>query len=380
MPVLKKKGALFPVYHDSPPTTTATSNSKKDVLAARSPTLRHKKQSSIGSKSGLKSDALQQGPRKPLGTVGNAAGRAMRDGAKVGVTTEKENMRSLGMGKPAGKMQVFMDDKVETKPMKTVQTRLGTRRALNDRSQPMHAITALNPHKPASSSTATQDPHFGRGQENIPPPGEYTADRPAPVRRSTRKTTFPSTTLTSVPHPARSTSVRTHDSVLDPDSPYIAKPRLRKVKPPALDVPLAQAAPEPLSQPPVIASSQPPSQPHSQSQPEEPLHSSPLVTRPQTRKQPTNPSATPHLITPLFDPILSDVSEAYGADTSLQPYTSPGLRRSTRLLRAQADERQASGLPSSAYGWIQVSEGRYRAPEPPAARGRKQKKGVWQEE
>lgn len=370
MPVLKKRGALFPVYHDSPPTSSSKAPSKKDVLSARSPTLRHKKQSSIGSKaatSGLKpsqsslaaSAALQSqtaASRKPLGSIANASGsRApLRDvSGKSGTAREKENLRSLGMGKQGAKMQVFVDGE-EPRPMKTMETRLGTRRALGMKpAQPTHAIATLDPRKSAKSAfTVFQDPPSVRGQENIPPPGEYTADHPAPVQRSTRKSTstFP-TTFTSAPHVVTGTPSRQHDSVLDPDSPYITKPRLRKVKPASAITPnqAPLAAAEPSSQPPlVIASSQP------QSQPSEPtLLSSPLVTRPQTRKQPSK--AAPSASTPSHpappsaysvhpDPILCDVSEAYGASPTLRPTAFDRPRRSARQVGAR---RQNESLPSS---------------------------------
>ncbi|KAJ9120612.1 hypothetical protein QFC22_002541 [Naganishia vaughanmartiniae] len=165
MPVVRKKGALFSVYHDSPPPTSsgsaaiASSSSattgkphsytgKKDVLSGRSPTQRQKtKSSSSGSASGsgaalghlkpshaalVASAALQchtgttgGGARKSLGVLaaktGNAAAaapaRGLRDplSVKNNLGRDKENLRSLGMGslhegKPAmRKLQVFVD-------------------------------------------------------------------------------------------------------------------------------------------------------------------------------------------------------------------------------------------------------------------------------
>lgn len=387
MPILRKKGALFAVYHDSPDKVPPSpSTHKKDVLSGRSPTTRSKTKgaSASGIKAGMgsvrplaaaASAALQAhtglavvaGTRKAFGSVGahaeNTLG-ARKAGAGAGVKDlDQENLRAGGVAKVSGKMQVFQDEQGTGKPAEgkpRPRRALGSKPTLGAQASstipPTHHSNALR-ILPTPALTIFHDPPLDpiRGQENIPPSGaDREHNRSPAVRRSTRKTI-----ATPLPHPrpvVSASSARQHDSGWeDSGSPYIAKPRLRKLK-------STQHVDEsPRTAHTLAASSQPASlilgssQPHSEAyQPSD--SSSPLVTRPQTRKPVHTASSTKHRPTTRHpsaysvpaDPILCDVSEAYGADPSAQPlgFRSGGATAAKegagRMLGVRRDGESAS--------------------------------------
>lgn len=287
--------------------------------------------------------------RKALGQLsahsGNALGGRKAGGGLGTKEKDKENLRTLGMGmesgKSAGKLQVFTDDGIDGAPVKLLETRLRSRRALGDKAkaamQSQESTISIRDRKPSavgSSFTVFQDPiHESIGQENIPPLGADPETNPSSaIRRSTRKTI--STYSTSRPSAeTRTQTASRHDSgIEDPESPFISKPRLRKLKPTLLE---SSRPVEALRNSMIASSSQPQaaslvlasSQPYSEAP--ETLDSSPLIARPQTRKATATAStlsgkdrSTRHPVSAFSvqpDPVLCDVSEAYGADTSLQP-------------------------------------------------------------
>ena len=275
------------------------------------------------------------GPRKAFGLVGGGGARGANTlgapKASAGVKElDKENRRAVSVGKVSGKMQVFQDEEETGKP---AEEKPRLRRALGSKPvsdvQPSFTTTATARHSkaprilPTAALTVFRDPPQDppRGQENIPPPGadpEY--NRSPALRRSTRKTTAGSSS-----HPWPAASSARHDSgVEDPESPYIAKPRLRKLK-------STQPMESPRAAHTLVSSSQPQSlvllaTSHPDSEAHQPPDSSPLITRPQTRK-PAHTASTKHrpaarhpsAYSVPADPILCDVSEAYGADPSAQP-------------------------------------------------------------
>ncbi|KAJ9112298.1 hypothetical protein QFC19_000717 [Naganishia cerealis] len=433
MPVVRKKGALFPVYHDSPPSGVPARSHihKKDVLAGRSPTQRQKTKSFSGLGSGggtgslkpspstgIASSALQSaaggslghavsGGRKTLGGVlsaktGNTSTtRGLRDplsSSKTGLLNsagkEKENLRSLGMGGlglPEGKMTekllVFVDDGA-AKPGARIDARPRTQRVL--REKPMSDVRSrpgLVRQKSSTTSHTSRNPNAVStvrrdvitpivGQENIAPAGENIVTSSEKASHRTGRLSASNNATTTPAPPAMSTRMLTrsstqHDSAMedagDPESsPYIAKPRLRKLKP-TLSSPHQRKMKRvestenmtSLVQPVVMISSQTTSiqVTSSQSQAEEQediLLSSPLIERPRTRKatisslsSSSHPKSLHH--SKFFnstssaveaDPVLCDVSEAYGADTSLQPVGFQGQAmgggRGTHHPRARA--------------------------------------------
>lgn len=280
--------------------------------------------------------------RKALGQVSHS-GNALGLRRTGGVLKDKENLRALGMGieveKVTGKLQVLADDGMEGVPVKPLENRLRVRRALGDKSrsdvQPLSSNPSTRYGKAPSATSAftvfaDPAPHESIGQENIPPLGADPENNPSPaLRRSTRKTMS-----ISLAHTRPTSSAAQHDSgIEDPESPYISKPRLRKLKP----TPMERAHTVEIPQNGTIASSsqlQPTSLVLASSQPQsdvpETLDSSPLIARPQTRKssssavtassskhRPIRHPISAYSVQP--DPVLCDVSEAYGADTSAQP-------------------------------------------------------------
>ncbi|KAJ9105367.1 hypothetical protein QFC21_001736 [Naganishia friedmannii] len=541
MPVVRKKGALFAVYHDSPPppppppaVASASSSAaskphphigKKDVLSSRSPTQRQKTKSVSTCRApgtgSLKpsqaalvaSSALQSltgttgslgGRGKSLGvlsaktgnTTAAARGGGLRDplAVKKGVGKEKENLRSLGMmgmsslsagGKMTEKMHVFVDpgEQKSTGDVGNKDTRPRTGRVLRDkaiseiRARPHHhhlrqrsssSIHAIQ-NAVSTSTVFNETSAPTTGQENTTPAGEIQAttgsqkpSRPTPHRAITTTSTNNRTTLTSAPRRMSTRSARhePHDSAMEEDaadtppveedpeeSPYLSKPRLRKLKPPPsslLPSPNQQrkmkmmmmmrestttttaehdvmesmqnqaGSISPQTTHVQVVSSQPQPQSQSEAQEQENLFSSsPLIERPRTRKPTTttaaatstssssssfhpkshhrptkkNPSAGAAAGTYAVvhaDQVLCDVSEAYGADTSLQPY---GFQRQSGLNPARGGtyrrertarngKERAGGLEPSTYGWAQISRNEFRAPSPPTSSMKRRRAGM----
>ncbi|GHJ84260.1 hypothetical protein NliqN6_0662 [Naganishia liquefaciens] len=396
MPVLKKKGALFAVYHDSPdktaqpPPSTTTTSHKKHVLAARSPTTRSKTKAGLTSVKPCAavvaaSAALQAHSGNTLGPA--ALARKAGGGREA---ADKENLRSLGMGKVRAKMQVFQDD--DEALVKPVETKPRVRRALGSKLrtdvQPTSRTIPRDinaPHVPSTPAFTVFHDFPTREQENIPPPGADPERNPSPaVRRSTRK-------MAAV--------ARDDSGSHEPESPYVGKPRLRKlqkVTQPVVvsprrtvddDVAASLASPLNATHTPIVLAS---SQPHPDAH-QPTLDSSPLFTRPQTRKQPSSfhPStkslaAHPPTYSVPADPILCDVSEAYGADPRAQPdgFTSRGTTSGVaRKVGVRIDRSREEGKPRlrpSIYGWTQISLGEYQAPKPPPpSRQTRQSRSKW---